>query len=203
MAGAVRAGRRLLPAKPRAAVDSTGYEARAVSRYFVVASGRRSRQRHWPKLTVVLDTASHLFLAARVARGPTQDAPHLLPAVRDAAGRHPIDTVLADAGYDSEANHTAPRQFGVRATVIALNWRGSRTWPKTRFRRQMVGRFRKKPAGSRSKRVYGQRWQVESGFSRNKRLLGSAVRATTWVNQKKELLLRVIVHNLMLLAAGP
>jgi hypothetical protein len=173
-----------------------------VSRYFVLRAGRRSRQRRWPKLTTVADTSTHLYLSARATRGPSQDAPHLRPATRDAARNHPIDTLLADAGYDSEDNHAYPRRtLGVRSTVIALNWRGTRKWPPTKYRRQMVRRFRKKPRGSRSKRVYGQRWQVESAFSRTKRLLGSALRAVTWANQKKELLLRVIVHNLMLLAA--
>lgn len=170
----------------------------------MVVAGRRSRQKRWPKLTVALDTHSHLFLSARVTRGPSQDAPHLVPAVRAAVKNHPVDTVLADAGYDSEANHATCRgRLGVRSTVIALNRRGSRKRPKTEYRRQMARRFRKKPKGSRSRRVYGQRWQVESGFSRNKRLLGSALRATRWANQAGELRLKAIAHNLMLLAASP
>jgi transposase len=90
-----------------------------------------------------------------------------------------------------------------RTTVIPLNRRNAgRKWPKTRYRRQMVKRFRKKPRGSRHRRVFGQRWQVESGFSRNKRLLGSALRARRWPNQKREILMRVLTHNLMLLAAA-
>ena len=56
--------------------------------------------------------------------------------------------------------------------------------------------------GQRRQRVYGQRWQAESGFSRNKRLLGSALRARRWPDQKREILLRVLTHNLMLLAAA-
>jgi transposase len=66
----------------------------------------------------------------------------------------------------------------------------------------MVRRFRRKPRRSRYRRGYGQRCQVDSGFSRNKRLLGSALRARKWVNQKKEILMRVLTHNLMLLAAA-
>jgi len=148
----------------------------------------------------VFDTASHVALAARVTRGPSQDAPHLVPAVRDAVRHGPIDTLLADAGYDSEANHAHPRErLGVRSTVIPLNRRGSRTRPRTPYRRQMVRRFRPKPP--RSRRVYGQRWQSESGFSRAKRLLGPAVRATKWVNQTTEIRLKVVTYNLMLLAA--
>ena len=110
-----------------------------------------------------------------MTRGPTQDAPHLIPAVRQATTRAAIDTLLADAGYDSEDNPATPRnQLGVRSTVIALNWRGSRKWPRAKSRRQMVRRFRKKLRTSRSKRIYGQRWQIESVFSRNERRLGAS-----------------------------
>jgi hypothetical protein len=190
------------PPPVRAAFDSTGYDARPVSGYFVVRSGRRTRQKRWPKLTAVIDVATHRFLAARLSRGPTQDAPHLLPAVRQAIKGGPLDTLLADAAYDSEDNHaTARQELGIRSTLIALNWRGSRRWPRTKYRRQMVRRFRRKPRGSRSKRVYGQRWQIESAFSRNKRRLSAWVAALQWPNQKKEILLKVLTHNLMLNAA--
>ncbi len=67
----------------------------------------------------------------------------------------------------------------------------------------MRKRFRRRPRRARYRRVYGQRWQVESGFSRQKRLLGSALRARQWISQKKEILLRVLTHNLMLLAGSP
>src|SRR4051812_31001839 len=74
--------RRLILAKPRAAIDATGYETRHVSRYFAwrsKRSGKRRRQRAWPKLTAVLETGSHLFLAAHVSRGPSQDSPQFKP----------------------------------------------------------------------------------------------------------------------------
>jgi hypothetical protein len=192
----------LIPPKPVAAIDATGYETRHVSRYFAWRCGRR-RQRSWPKLTAVLETESHIFLSARVGRGPSQDSPEFRPAMKAAVGHGPIDTVLADAAFDAEHNHAYARErLGVRSTVIPLNRRNTgRKWPRTRYRRQMVKRFRRKPRSSRHRRVHGQRWQVESGFSRNKRLLGSALRARRWPNQKREVLMRVLTHNLMLLAA--
>jgi len=113
------------------------------------------------------------------------------------------DRVLADAAFDSEENHRYGREgLGVRSTVIPLNRRNrGRKWPQTRYRRQMVKRFRKKPKGSRHKRVYGQRWQAESAFSRHKRLLGSALRGKSDASRERECYLRVLTHNLMLLAA--
>jgi hypothetical protein len=160
--------RRLIPEKPKAAVDATGYETRHASRYFAWRS-RRRKQRAWPKLTAVLETRSHLFLSAQVTRGPSQNSPQFRPTARAAA----------DGAFEAENNHALARErLGIRATLILLNRRNTgRTWPKTKYRRQMVRRFRKKPPGSRYRRVHGQRWQIESGFSRNKRLLGWALRA--------------------------
>ena len=107
-----------------------------------------------------------------------------------------IDTLLADAGYDSEANHAYCRErLGIRSSVIALNGRGSRKWPHAKYRRQMVRRFRKKPRGARHRRVYGQRSQAESGFSRLERRFGAA---TAYANQEPEILLKVIAHNILL-----
>jgi hypothetical protein len=153
----------------------------------------------------VFDTRSHVILAALATRGPSNDAPQFGPAARAAAGRVPIDTLLADAGYDAEHLHALARdRLGVRATLIKPNPRShGRKRPKTEYRRQMARRFRKKPRGSRYRRVYGQRWQAESGFSRLKRRLGAALRSRTWAAQKAEAVFRAIVHNLMLLAAGP
>jgi hypothetical protein len=112
------------------------------------------------------------------------------------------DRVLGDAAFDSEENHRLAREdLGVRATVIPLNRRNQgRKWPQTKYRRQMQKRFRKKPRGSRHRRVYGQRWQVESAFSRHKRRLGSALSGRSEPAREREGWLRVLTHNLMLLA---
>jgi transposase len=107
-----------------------------------------------------------------------------------------FDRLLADAAYDAEHNHLLCRQeLGIRSTVIPLNERGGYGPPKTKYRAQMSRRF--------SRSIYGQRWQVESAISRNKRLLGSAVRACTHKTQAQECLVRVLTHNLMILRLSP
>ena len=139
-------------------------ESRHTSRYFFRRAGRKHSARLWTKLTVVCDTRSHFLAAAAVSLGPANDAPQFRPAMRQASRGVTWDRVLADAAFDSEESHRLCREgLGVRSTVIPLNRRGrGRRWPKTRYRRQTVKRFRKKPRGSRHKRVYGQRWQVET-----------------------------------------
>jgi len=155
------------------------------------------------KRTVACDTASHFFTAATVSLGPSNDSPQFRPVLRQAALVVSWDRVLGDAAFDSEENHRLAREdLGVRSTVIPLNRRNrGRKWPKTKYRRQMVRRFRKKPRGSRHRRVFGQRWQAESAFSRHKRLLGSALRGKSEASRERECYLRVLTHNLMLLAA--
>ena len=149
----------------------------------------------WPKLTVALHTRTHLIAGAATSRGPSNDGPQFGPVVRQAAANLRLRRVLADKAYDGERNHAlCRRELGVRTTAIPLNRRNAgRRWPKTKYRRLMRRRF--------PKRAYRQRAQAESGFSRHKRLLGSALTAKREDRQHGELRMRVLTHNLMLLAA--
>jgi hypothetical protein len=194
----------LIPGKPTAAVDATGMESRHTSRYFFKRAGRKHNSRLWTKLTVACEASSHFLCGATVSLGPANDAPQLRPVMAQASLVVTYDRVLADGAFDSEECHRFCREeLGVRSTVIPLNRRShGRKWPKTRYRRQMVKRFRKKPRGSRHRRVYGQRWQAESAFSRHKRLLGSALGGRSDASRERECHLRVLTHNLMLLAAA-
>ena len=193
----------LIGDKPQAALDATGLESCHTSRYFFKRAGRKHTSRLWTKLTTVCDTASHFFTAATVSLGPANDSPQFRPALQQACLGVTWDRVLADAAFDSEENHRLAREaLGVRSTVIPLNRRNQgRKRPKTRYRRQMKKRFRRRRRKSRYRRVYGQRWQAESAFSRHKRRLGSALLGKSEVSRERECYLRVLTHNLMLLAA--
>ena len=114
--------------------------------------------------------------------------------MRQAAALVRIDTALGDAGYDAEHNHRLCREdLDVRQTLIPLNRRNTgRRWPVTPYRRAMRRRF--------PKTTYNQRWHAESGFSQHKRRLGSALTARGDASQARELVLRALTHNVMLLA---
>lgn len=110
--------------------------------------------------------------------------------------------MLADAAFDTETHHAYARdELGIRSSVIPINPRGHDGPPGGRYRSQMPRRFAPKPEGSRSKRVFGQRWQAESAFSRHKRRLGSALGGRSDASRERECRLRVLTHNVMLLAA--
>jgi transposase len=176
----------------QAAIDSTGLENRHVSRHFIRCRKRPSYfRRYWPKITVVCDTQTHLIASCIVTRGPGYDCRLFKEAVGQACKQLQIEQILADGGYDSEANRReAYEVFGIDA-MIKLNLRGFETEPHGKYRRQMKENFDKK--------VYNNRWQIESVFSRNKRLLGSALRNRTEISRERECLLRILTHNLMII----
>jgi hypothetical protein len=177
-----------------AAIDATGLETRHVSVYFQRKFGSRdSEHAAWPKLTAVFHTASQLIVGAVAGLGPSQDSPDFIPAMRQAATNLRPRRLLADKAYDAEHNHVLCRvELGIRSTVIPINPRGAYGPPKGRYRQLMYNRF--------PWRQYRHRAQAESGFSRHKRRLGSALTARNDLTQHKELLLRTLTHNLMILA---
>ena len=146
----------------------------------------------WPKMTAVGDTHSYLFASCIVTRGPSNDSPQFGPSVLQAAQFLRFDRILADAAYDGEHNHRLCREdLGIRSSIIDLNPRRSCKWPKSKYRRQMKTHF--------PRRLYGQRWHIESMFSQHKRVLGSALRGRSDQSRERECYTRVLTHNLMIL----
>lgn len=180
-------------------VDSTGFETRHASQHYRY---RRARDRgvdvdmpDWPKMTWVVDNASHLIAGVWAGRGPSYDFPTLEPALRQATEHLRAALLLADSGFDSEHNHRVAREdLGIARTLIALNSRGHRGPPKGKYRRQV----HRRPGRA----VYGQRWQIESTVSQHKRRFGSALRARSVDAQRTECLLRVLLHNLAIVRAS-
>ena len=149
-----------------------------------------------PKLSIAVATACHFILAARASTGAGSDHPHFEPLLFDAWRRADVKVAVADAGFDSEANHRIGRlDMCVQTIIPPLIGRRTSKSPAGRFRREMKERFDRPEHDE----VYGQRWQVETVNSMIKRNLGSALRARTPRGRSMELLLRVITHNIMVL----
>lgn len=181
-------------------MDATGLDGRHTSRYFGARSGGEKSARTFTKLAVACDVGSHFLAGATVTVGPTNDSPQFRPVLAMASAVR-WDRVLADAAFDSEAHHRFAREeLGIRPSVIPVNSRGHAAAPRGRYRKEMARRFRPRPEGSKSKRVYGQRWAVESASSRHKRVLGSALGGKSDASREREGFLRVLTHDVMLLA---
>jgi hypothetical protein len=190
--------RRLPRTVPLAAIDGTGLETRHASSYYVRRRANHGKYWHlttfqrFPKAGLLCDCRSHLILAAVPGRGPGPDILHFRTALDQALSRVRIATLAADAGYDAEHSHQFARQErGVRSLIPAKIGRRTTKPASGYWRRQMQTRLHLTR--------YSQRWQIETVNSMLKRLQGSALRARSYWSQCREILLRTITHNVMIL----
>jgi hypothetical protein len=201
------------------AIDSTTYESRHVSRHYErrchqtrqrmrakagAATGRETTRaetvKALPKLAVGVATRCHLILSAWTGTGGGSDHPHFEPVLFDAWRRVPHRRFKAvlDAGYDGEQYHEIARQDMGIATVIppAIGRpRKDGGPPGGRWRRHMTRLLATK--ASRRRCGYNRRYQVETVNSMMKRNLGSALGGKRAASRERDMLLKVLTHDLM------
>jgi hypothetical protein len=108
----------------------------------------------------------------------------------------PFERLLADAGYDSEANHRFCREaLGVESVIPAKKRRSVRVIATTPYRRLMVDALGS-PGDLSLRSAYAQRWRVETRVSVVKRKWGEALSARSEATQRIQALLRGLVYNL-------
>lgn len=187
-----------------AAVDSSGFEAHHASRYFIWRTSvkkkgkepkKRMTYKRYGKLMVIICCATHAIVAAVASAGPTPDIDQLDGVVAELPPSVTVAHMVGDAGFDSAHNHSLLRDYhGMRSTIPPEHGRPPKdpnTLPTDKYRRLMKTRFNKK--------AYRKRPQVETVFSMLKRNLGSALRGRSHWSRCRDMLLRVITHNIMLI----
>lgn len=202
------------------AIDSTTYESHHVSRHYErrcretrqrlrskkAKKGRKSTRsgtiQTLPKLGIGIATRCHLILSTWTGTGGGADHPHFEPVLFDAWRRvpHRSFTAVLDAGYDGEKYHQlARRDMGLRSIIPPEIGRPStRGAPPTgRWRRHMKRLLKTKR--SRRRCGYNWRYQSETVNSMMKRNLGSALAGKTPASRERDMLLKVLTHNVMIL----
>ena len=183
----VRAGQRQQRGRATVALDSTGFEARHVSRYYRWRRRPQRGQRGWPKWAMAVWVQAQLICAQHCRADPRGDFDELPPLARAAARNVPMRCLLANAGYDSEANHRSCRhRLGVRSVIPPRGHRqGVASSP---YRRSLQRHF--------PRRLYGQRWKAKTVISVVKRKLGDSLSARRQQDQYIQLLLMGVTCNL-------
>jgi hypothetical protein len=181
------------------AQDQNGKEPKRPGKWAKSVNASRSRSLSaMPKLSLAVASSCHLILAAKVHIGNGSDAPDFDELLFRSWKRANVKVVVADAGYDSEANHRIARyDMSVRSIIPSGIGRPTSKLPTGRWRRHMAKRFKRKADA----KLYGQRAQSETVNSMIKRTQGSALRSRTPERRKKEMLLRALTHNIALLSA--
>ena len=114
----------------------------------------------------------------------------------------PFDQLVADAGYDSEANHLFCRErLGVDSLIPAKKRRSALVPATTPLRREMLRRLARAGGDPGSRQAYRQRWKAETVMSVTKRRWGDALSARLEATQRVQALLRGVVYNLSRLVA--
>jgi transposase len=178
------------------ALDSTGLWLSHASRWFERRAERGRGQRGWLKWALAMWAGPQLLLAQRVRPGPAGDFSDLVPLASSAHAALPFDRLVADAGYDSEANHRFCREvLGVDSLIPAKRRRSVRVVATTPYRLEMVRRLGE-PGDEDARRAYRQRWKAETVMSVVKRRWGEALSARLDETQAAQALLRGVVYNL-------
>jgi hypothetical protein len=178
------------------ALDSTGLWLSHASRWFERRAERGRGQRGWLKWAPALWIEPQMLVAQRVRPGPAGDFGDLVPLAGAAHSVLPFGQLVADAGYDSEANHRFCREsLGVDSLIPAKKRRSVRVVATTPYRREMVERLGE-PGDDEARRAYRQRWKAETVMSVAKRRWGEALSARLDETQAAQALLRGVVYNL-------
>lgn len=182
----------------RVAVDSTGFETDRCSRYFVRRKSREkglwqtTTYRRFAKLGLATDCENHLILATHCGRGPRPDVDQLLPLMEGFCGNALPEQILADAGYDSEANHELLREYlEVESVIPPAVGRPTQKLPAGKWRWLMATSF--------DEEAYGQRWQAETVMFMLKQHQGEALAARKYQTRRREMGLMCVTHNIMVL----
>ncbi|MEM1044060.1 MAG: transposase [Bacteroidota bacterium] len=192
------------PQRDLVAIDSTGLYCGHASRYFEQRRRKHGptthRARGYQKWAAALWTGPQLITAQLSKLGPCGDYPDLPPLAEASIASVPGALVLADAGYDSERNHVFCRErLGVKSLIPAKTRRYV-AGPRGRYRAEMVAALGCAALGvageSEPRRVYGQRWLVETLMSVVKRKWGERLTARLPAMQEAQALLRGLVYNL-------
>lgn len=204
LAGTVRRVLRRRRTIPYAAGDSSGFDARHASRYYV---HRRDSQKYdenrpkkrvsykrFGKMMVIVCCLSHAILGVVASEGPTPDIDQLDEVMAEVKADVSVKHMVLDAGFDSAHNHRLLREgYTILSTIPPTHGRPAKDpnfLPSDKYRRRMKTHFNRK--------AYRHRAQAETVFSMMKRNLGAALRGKTHHSRRRDMLLRALTHNIAL-----
>ncbi len=171
------------------AIDSSGFSSNCASRYFMMIKYRMKKgvwKDSYMKNSLTVDVDKQVVITNKSRKDKGHDNLDFIPLIGKTSKVMKIRTVIADKGYDSEANHKFVRKVLKAGTVIPVRERPGR----------VNGRFRKEMARGFDAETYKKRQVIETVFFVMKRMFGDTVYSRTLRQQKKELKIVCITYNL-------
>ena len=181
--------------------DSTGLSVSNKGSY--IEDRWKKEKRKYVKLHILADKKTGKIKGFRITSEKTGDTKKFVPMVKEVAKKRRVAKVYADAAYDARKNFNLLREMGAEPAIklrknASLKLMGSRARRDEAIILDALGY-----EGWKSVKDYGKRWLVEITFSAFKRVLGETLRARTFLGQKAEASLKVMLYNRFLSIRPP
>jgi transposase len=182
-------------------LDSTGIKVTNRGEWLRKKHGKKSR-RGWIKLHVAFDIKRRKVVAIEITDERVHDsqkAEELVEGAKREAKKEgkEVSKVIGDRGYNSHSFFRYLHNEGICAGILVRKGSKVRGNP---LRDEVVRSVRKGKRRWKEEVEYGKRWLVESFFSVFKRWFGEYVVSRKFENIKKEIMFKVGIINMFLMA---
>jgi transposase len=181
------------PPPQNIAVDSSGFSHSTGGEWMAVRF-KKTLKRRFHALHSAVDTDTLMITASRVRAKPGGDARCMAPLLGRVPTSH-LETVYGDKAYISRRNVQYISDLGAYPAIeprrVQKGWsRGYRAY------KQLIREYRVDPEGWKKNHQYGRRSPAETVFSMMKVRFGGRLSSRGYREQRRELLIKVILHNI-------
>ena len=181
------------PPPENLAVDSSGFSHSTGGEWFSVRF-KKTRRRRFHALHNAVDTDTLLIHATRVRGKPGGDPRFMVPLVRRVS-KSSLETVYGDKAYISRRNVQFIADIGAYPAIepksnSSINSKSH--WAYGRLMRE----YRADPEEWKRAHHYGRRSLVETVFGMMKLRYGGSLSSRGWMERRRELLIKVVLHNI-------
>lgn len=181
------------------AVDSSGFGTGNYSRWVGVKYGKDEDWRDWLKLHVMCGVKTHIVTGVEISNRDSHDTNYFEPVFKQTAKNFQMREVSADKAYSGIPNLRLVVDNGATPYIPFKRCAKEKHWQdKTGLWTRLLHFFRYHE--EEFYEHYHKRSNSESVFSMIKSKFGERLRSKTRAAQTNELLLKVLCHNLCVIA---
>ncbi len=181
------------PPPKKIAVDSSGF-SHSTGGEWMSLRFKKTLKRRFHALHNVVDTDTLMVNASRVCARPGGDAKHLMALVKRVPASE-LEVVYGDKAYISRENVQYIHDLGAYPAIepkkrLRARSRGYRGY------KELIREYRRGPEEWKRNHSYGRRSLAETVFGMMKVRFGGGLGSRRYRQQRRELLIKVILHNI-------
>jgi DDE family transposase len=174
-------------------VDSSGLSTTNKGSY--IEDKWKKEKRKYVKLHILADKKTGKIKGFRVTSEKTGDTKKFVPLVKEVSKKRKVAKAYADAAYDARKNFNTLDEIGAEPAIKLKKGASTKALGSPLRRQEAIMLDALGHDGWKAVKDYGQRWLVEIVFSAFKRVLGETLRSRSFLSQKAEASLKVMLYN--------